>query len=194
MTRKEWIIELAATLGVKEIPLRMLKPVYAQEHRAWAFVMRDGYNNMIGIRLRSINGDKWAVPGSHAGIFLPQCEITRTVLICEGPTDTAAGLSLGYFSIGRPSCSGGVPHICNAVKRLGITRAVIVADNDPDREVKGKTIPSPGLNGAAMLAKYLPIPSATLVLPTKDIREFVKMGGTSELLDCMINSLVWTTK
>jgi len=142
--------------------------------------MRDGYGNIIGIRLRSDTGAKWAVAGSHQGIFLPNRPAERTAVVCEGPTDTAAALSLGLWAVGRASCSAGLSDVPKVFKRLRIRRAVIISDND-----------IPGLNGAAMLGRHLGIPYCTLVLPTKDLRKFVLAGGTAQMLENLINDTVW---
>jgi len=177
------ITVFAASLGVSRESLYQLECVPGPFRHTWAFPMRDGYNNYIGIRLRNDKGEKWAVRGSHNGIFLPQSEEQSLALICEGPTDTAAAMTLGYFAIGRPSCSGGMPLVVTALKRLGVSRAAIIADND-----------DPGLNGAMSLAKFLPMPSAIVVLPTKDIRAFVNAGGTKACLESIMNTLVWNVK
>jgi len=102
------------------------------------------------------------------------------MLVVEGPTDLCAALSLGYYAIGRPSCSGGVPHIVDHVKRSRVKEVVIVADND-----------DPGIRGAKDLQRWLTVPSCLMVLPCKDLREFVKFGDKSTI-DSMINQLVWT--
>jgi hypothetical protein len=187
-TPGRWVSRLADKLGVQEIALGQLGAVYAAPYRAWAFPMRDGYGEIIGIRLRNAEGRKWAVTGSHSGIFLPNCIPHSMALICEGPTDTAAALTLGFYGIGRPSCSGGVPQLCTVVKRLGIRRAVIVADNDAEKE------DNYGLNGAVNLSTHLPIPSCVLTLPCKDVRQFVNAGGTRDMFNSMVASLVWTSR
>jgi len=142
--------------------------------------MKDGYGNMTGIRLRSDSGFKWSVEGSHQGIFLPSTPSQKTGVICEGPTDTAAALSLGLWAVGRASCSAGLSDVPKVFKRLRIRRAIIISDND-----------TPGLNGAAMLGRQLGIPYCTLVLPTKDLRKFVLAGGTAQMLDNLLNDIVW---
>ncbi len=175
-TKLGMIEGLANSLGVSIQSLRNLSCAWAKEHRAWAFPMCDGYGNYTGIRLRSIEGHKWAVKGSHQGVFLPYITCSyRMALICEGPTDTAAAMTLGFWAVGRPSCAGGMHDILTAFKRLRVNRAVLIADND-----------DPGVRGAQMR-----IPSAMLVLPTKDLRDMVRLGGTTELLRSMIDQLIW---
>src|SRR6185295_4140079 len=94
----------AATLGVKSEALEALGCAWAEPYRAWAFPMRNGDRNVIGIRLRNDAGHKWAVKGSKQGLFSPSYPASQTGFICEGPTDTAAALSIGLWAIGRPSC------------------------------------------------------------------------------------------
>lgn len=171
---------LAKMLGVSTDSLIDLEFLHSRWEEAWAVPMCDGHGNYIGIRIRHMDGRKWAEPGSHSGIFIPRCQPQSMALILEGPTDTAAALSLGFYGIGRPSCSGGVPHLVTAVKRLKIQRVVIVADND-----------DPGIRGATDLQKWLAVPSCMLVLPTKDLREFLRIGDKS-IIASMIDQMVWT--
>jgi hypothetical protein len=158
----------------------MLGVTWATEHRAWAWPMKDGNEAVVGIRLRSDNGDKWAVTGSHQGCFIPAEQPKGMALITEGPTDAAAGLDLGYWAIGRPSCSGGGPQLKQLMLRHHIRRVVIICDND-----------EPGAKGAMALADLLPVPCAIVVTPAKDLRDFKRFGGTREMLDSRINSAIW---
>jgi len=163
--------------------LLALNCCWASPHKAWAFAMRDGYGNMVGIRLRTESGKKFAVPGSHQGLFIPKDKWDKMLMLTEGPTDCAAAIDLGYWAIGRPSCSGGVSEVITFVKQRKVRRAVIVSDND-----------SPGVLGAAELQRRLPCSSCILVLPAKDVRAFVGLGGTKALMDSMIGSAIWNGK
>lgn len=171
---------LARDLGVTPGALASLECQANGNPRTWGFPMKDGYGNYIGIRLRNEWGKKWAVMGSQAGIFIPDIKPQSRMLVVEGPTDTAAGLDLGFYTVGRPSCSGGVTHIVDHVKRARVKEVVIVSDND-----------EPGIRGAAELQRWLTVPSCVLLLPTKDLREFIKFGDKSTI-DSMIEQLVWT--
>lgn len=174
------ISELADTLGLRMSALVDLETAWAYDYNAWAWAMKDGAGNWIGIRLRSSSGKKWAVPGSHAGIFIPVIKPQSTILITEGPTDTAAALCLGYYAIGRPSCSGGSQHIANFARRSGTRRIVIVADSD-----------GPGVKGAEMIQQFLPCSSCVITLPAKDVRQFLNLGGTREMLDSIVSKAIW---
>jgi len=152
------------------------------EQNIWAFPMKDGYGNYLGIRLRHPDGKKWSVPGSRSGIFLPKpvCRKVDACYIVEGPTDTMAALDLGLYAIGRPSCSGGAQQILEAVRFRSIPKVVIVADCD-----------GPGISGAENLQQFLPVTSCVITLPAKDMREFVSSGGTRELLESITSKAVW---
>ena len=180
-TRRDWLEAFSLTLGVRPDALRYLGACYAKEHGAWAFPMKDGYENTVGIRLRDVKGNKWAVTGSHQGCFVPFKLSTRMALVAEGPTDTAAGLDLGFYTVGRPSCSGGMNDLRTLFKRKGVTRAAIVADND-----------KPGVMGADALTRHLGVPSCIVTLPSKDLRQFAQLGGTKTVLDCLIQSSIWS--
>lgn len=181
---------LAKTLAVTKESLEMLGCVKAPQHAVWGFPMHDGKGFIIGIRMRHENGRKWCEPGGHNGLFLPLCIPTREVVICEGPTDTAAALSIGLFAIGRFNCCGGIGQIQEYIKRLGIKRATIVADVDQDRKINGNTI-NPGIQGAIALGEVIGIPSRCVTLPTKDMREFVAKGGTAEHFQAIASQNVW---
>jgi len=171
---------LSAMLGVTSRSLEVLDCCKAPQYRTWAFPMRAGDNSYTGIRLRNEDGEKWAEKGSKQGLFIPQCPSDPMALICEGPTDTAAALTMNYFAIGRPSCLGCVDHLVLAIKRLNIRRAVIVSDLD-----------DAGLRGAKTLAEHLPIDTTILLCPAKDLRTFLNNGGNKEMLDAVINQQVW---
>lgn len=182
---------LAESLGVQAITLSLLRCSWSPTHQAWAFAMRDGSGRICGIRLRWENGHKKSVTGSREGIFLPMQEPSSEAWIPEGPTDTAALLTLGKFAIGRPSCSGGIAHIAATVARLNIRRAIIIADNDTDKMRPNWERWNPGLDGAQRLADEIGVPCCILILPCKDAREYLAYGGTAELLDSLVSGIVW---
>lgn len=114
----------------------------------------------------------------------------RVAVICEGPTDTAAAVELGYYAIGRPSCRSGVAEINHLVRRLGVHRAIIVSDNDrPDK--MGHVA---GLSGAEALQQQLLIPSCIVMLPLKDMREFKVQGGNRDTLEALVRTCIWSKK
>lgn len=180
---------LASSLGVSLHSVMAMGWAWAAPHRAWAVPMFSGYGEMVGIRLRTPDGRKLAVRGSHQGLFVPRCQPQSTAIITEGPTDACSALTLGLWPIGRPSASGAITDTIAAIRRLGVRKAVIVSDTDDQQEREHGR--NPGISGALSLQKFLPIPSAILALPAKDLREFLVNGGTRELMDCLIKQLVW---
>lgn len=193
------IADLSAALHVSIASLLSLGVAWAAEYNAWAFPMSDGEGSVIGIRLRNASGFKWAVRGSQQGIFLPQTEFHSedgTAYLPEGPTDTAACLSLGLYAIGRPNCLSGGEQIKIALKRMGARRIVIVTDNDSLKKRPDGSEFRPGYVGAKALRKFLGMKSVMWTPPgsIKDVREFVQRGGTAQLIQSTINTQIWTTK
>lgn len=164
----------AVAIGVSAWSLMALGCAWAAPHGAWAFPMRDSRGDVVGIRLRSNGGKKWAVAGSKEGLFHGAIQIGRQIVICEGPTDAAAGLTLDLNIVGRPSCRGAVQELVRLVTRLDVREVLIISDND-----------GPGLAGSERLQAHLPVPYREIVLPCKDLREFLTLGGTKQLLESM---------
>jgi len=172
---------LAMSLGVEAESLRLIGCAWTG--RAWAFPMKNADGEMIGIRLRDNAGNKWAVKGSKQGLFLSELGCEPVAHVVEGPTDTAAGLTLGLSVIGRPSCVSCESEILRYVQKQKIRRLVIITDND-----------EPGLRGAAKLQDMLTIPSCIWVPFTKDLREFVILGGTREMIEAGVRDTVWSVR
>jgi 5S rRNA maturation endonuclease (ribonuclease M5) len=164
--------KLASNLGVSAGALRSLDVGWSVKHRAWTFPMRDARLRIVGIRLRREDGSKFCVKGSNEGLFVPDNfgQSTATLIICEGATDVAALLDLGFpNSVGRPSCLGGVKLIVELCRARRFSEIVIFADND-----------LPGQRGAEKLARELSlyVPRLRVVTPpAKDVREWKKSGA-----------------
>lgn len=193
---------LGTSLGVDTDALRVIGCAWADrewqldlEKRpwaspGWAFPMRNGKDEVIGIRIRTAAG-KWAVKGSRSGLFLPTeypFEFEGTLWILEGPTDLAAALTMGLYSIGRPSCQGQEEMVLSVIRSVKARRVVIITDNDqPDKF--GRIA---GLDGPKKLQDMLPVPHCMYIPPTKDIREFLAFGGTRTMIESCIKDTVWT--
>jgi hypothetical protein len=173
------LAEFAAVLGVSVPSLVAVGAAWASPHSAWAFPMCDGYGNVVGIRLRNERG-KFAVRGSRQGIFLAAVPAQKTLFVCEGPTDTAAAVELGLFAVGRPNCCCGGQEIKVFARRHAVSRVVLICDND-----------KPGLDGARKVGGELKLPFAIYVPPAKDLREFVRLGGTRAMLENTLKGIVW---
>lgn len=185
----------AAMLDVMIDSLTAIGMGYSTTHNALAFPMKDADGNTIGIRLRNSDGFKWAVKGSRQGIFIPDEELKdSTVYLPEGPTDTCALLSMGLFAIGRPTCNTGNQQIKDCLKRLGIYRAVVVADND-DMKKLGPREGRPGIEGAQKLQRELTGIKSTIWIPPspcKDARDFLKRGGTRAMIESDLKNRAWS--
>lgn len=187
---------LAHKLNVGTPSLQWLFAGWSQQYQAWSFPMSDGNSKIIGIRLRNEAGDKWAVKGSRQGLFIPNYfdgDEDGTCFIAEGPTDTAALLTLGLYSIGRPSCNSNPDQLRIALRLANIRRVVIVADNDNKRRASGQQW-SPGIDGAKALGTALKLPHVIWLPPSKDVREFVRLGGTKQIILSAIKQMVWHRK
>jgi len=182
------IMEIALSLGLTIESLIRLQIGWSTEHQSWSFPMYDVDGVIIGIRLRHPNGAKWAVRGSRTGIFIPQgLSETDPLLICEGPTDTAAMTDLGFNAIGRPSANGGADLILQFVQKHLYRQIVIVSDNDEHKV---------GQEGARRLAEELVILCRDLriILPPagiKDARDWKRAGITQDGVQQVIET---TTK
>lgn len=185
---------LAESLGVLPESLIALGAGYAQNRKAWAFPMWDGLNTILGIRLRNLQGFKWAVPGSRIGVFRPSKSVPAQPIcyLPEGPTNTAATLSLGLYAVGRPTCNSGTTQLQETLRNLGIRRVVIIADNDPEKQI-GNRQGYPGIEGAKQLQRDLQCKSVIFIPPSpcKDIRDFLKAGGTKSYIESEVNKKVW---
>jgi hypothetical protein len=190
-TNETQIERLARLLHVDMQSLLALNVVWAEEHDAWAFPMVDAACNVTGVRLRNEKGEKWAVRGGKNGVFLPKYKAARQAYICEGPTDTAALLSIGLFAIGRPSCNEGAAILSELLPRLGVRTAVIVGDHDTDKERPDGTTYNPGVDGSVRLSEALPIPNCVWIPPTKDARDFVNRGGTCAAVEEFTKGARW---
>jgi len=177
--RLQWLSE---QLGIPVWTLNELHIGWSERQKAFSFPMKDSNGHIIGIRLRSWNGRKYAVTGSREGLFIPKdLKISSRILICEGPTDCAALLSICFPAIGRPSCTSGVKLIVEWIERNNVEDVIIVSDAD-----------EPGQRGAQKLTSDLSIyvPSIRIIRPPgafKDIRDWVNAGATAKDIESSIS-------
>jgi hypothetical protein len=165
--------DLSQRLGVSKRSLKRL--CVGWDGKAYAFPMSNAQGQIIGIRRRFPNGNKVSVTGSKTGLFIPtDLSPEGPLLICEGATDTTAGLDLGFEAVGRPNCNSKVKMTARLVKGRHV---VIISDNDPPKE-DGR---QPGNEGAIVLANKLVFvcPSVRMIFPPakyKDIRGWYNSG------------------
>lgn len=171
--KKEALNRLASALGVSCRSLQRLQVGW--DGRAYTFPMSNDFGKILGIQRRFPNGAKVSLKGSKAGLFMPVgLDQAGPLMICEGPSDTAGALDLGFDAIGRPNC--------NSLVEMTVTVAgdrtdiVIIADND-----------NVGITGAMKLAGRLrrQCPSVKILQPPddiKDLRQWLGRGLTRDVL------------
>ena len=170
--------ELAGKLGVSAKSLLRLQA--GRNCTAYTFPMKDAAGKIIGIRLRCDTG-KFSVKGSRSGLFIPlRMHPRRSLFICEGPTDTAALLDMGFEVIGRPSCLGGVDYIKAFVDRFNPRQVLIMADRDEPKQRPDGSEWKPGQHGAKRLAEQLEHDKIKILKPPfcKDIRQWYREGAS----------------
>lgn len=174
--KEEQLDELAEGLDVSAESLRRLGVGW--NYSGFTFPMQDASGRIVGIRIRYPSGLKAAERGSKQGLFIPSdLPSDGVLLLCEGPTDTAAALDLAFGSVGRPSCNSGVRMLTTLARGRDV---VIAGDTD-----------TPGRNGAEALASELVLhcPSVCLVYPpdgVKDLRQWKAAGVTRGQLQSVI--------
>lgn len=167
-------------LGVDPHAWYRLGACWAAPHKAWAFPMQDGNGEIIGVQLRYLDGSKRAFKGSKNGLFVPDQPASGFALVCEGASDTAAAISMGYYAVGRQSCSGSIDMLRDLCERKGIKELAFVSDND-----------HPGVNGAMKASETISLPHVFVIPPAKDLREFYQSGGNRDMLNCLIQQSIW---
>src|SRR5262249_11778226 len=109
--------------------------------------------------------------------------VNAPLLICEGMTDTAVALSLGYAAVGLPAAGQAVDLVAERVIPASLRSAVIVADLDEGIALcSGDTI-WPGIEGGLRLAERLMplIAEVRFCLPPaglKDLRQWLNADPT----------------
>ena len=163
---------LATTLGVDDRALKSLDVRFNRFDECWSFPMRDAEGRIVGLRYRELAGSrKWSARGSKDGLFYSTVHLhlspsPKEFIIVEGPSDTAAAMSLfhnstptpstyTYLPVGRSSCQTGSQHLSALIRRVRPARITIVADND-----------APGIKGVELLAQQLKNPHRSTPTPS----------------------------
>lgn len=187
---------LADGLGLTVTSLRRIGCGYMDAHpmpihggrirpmTAWTFPMSDERGMLIGLRIRALDGGKYSYTGGSNGLTLPRgLAVGGQLLLPEGPTSLAALLILGFNAVGRFNNRGGVDQIVQLCRRLGPSRVVVMANNDPFDPKAGHR---PGLWGGAIVAEGIVRSGACrdvrIVTPAwgaKDERIWLAMGATT---------------
>jgi hypothetical protein len=202
--------DLSRRLGVNPSSLHQLG--IGWDGAAWTFPMFDGDGTPIGIHRRFPDGRKLCLSGSRLGLFFSTATSSGDgdrspwdagigtsvtahphsgghlspppmLLICEGASDTAAALTLGYYAVGVPSAGLGAELVVRFVQRTRPAQIIIVADLDEGSSTSSGKMTWPGIEGGLRLAeRLLPLhANVRFCLPppgVKDLRQWMGRDDT----------------
>lgn len=140
----------------------------------YTFPFRNEKNEVIGIQLRYPDGKKRCIEGSKLGLFIPQGVDwikQNIILICEGVSDTAVALDMGFNAVGLPSATAGHEIIISWLLKNTShdCRYLIISDRD-----------DAGINSSKKLIKEwnkLYGDMYYTVTERADLREWVQIDG-----------------
>ncbi|MEM8495756.1 MAG: DUF3987 domain-containing protein, partial [Planctomycetota bacterium] len=146
---------LAQELGVSVASLNMLG--VERFENVWRYPERDAAGQVVGWNRRFDNGAKRVVKGGRRGLcyavagdhpLAPNAGVTATdpVLVVEGMSDTAAGIDLGFVTVGRSTAMPSQSERRWLAELLGGRHVVVVAEHEES---------GVGLRGAAAVADTL---------------------------------------
>jgi hypothetical protein len=143
------VARLAQSLGVSVAALKALHTGW--DGKAWTFPEKNGDGLVIGVTRRFLDGAKRCAVGSRRGLTYYQGWrlLDGPVLIVEGASDVAAGLTMCIPTIGRPSNVGGLPML---IRLLRGSKRNIVVIGERDKKENGQW---PGMEGAKKTAMGL---------------------------------------
>ncbi len=176
---------VSKSLLISEKSLRAMNIGWYDQYRAYTFPMRDGQNNIIGIRTRAMDGKKLTVAGGHNGLFVPNnlSDQGDILLVCEGPTDTAVVLDLGYDVVGRPSNSGGADFLKQFISLRNPRTVIFIPDRDSNESAERLTMAS-----VIELASQIRAKTKIIRPPQKDIRQWLIAGLTRSFFSTVIKN------
>jgi len=168
-------------LKVSPESLNELEVVWSPNHECWLFPERDGQRRICGLMKRYADGTKRFMQGGKRGLYIPKSfKIgSDSITVVEGGSDTAAGLTLGWNVIGRPSAGDGASHLASLLKKAK-GHIYILGDNDPKRDGTW-----PGRRGAEKVANTLqkslttPVSITSIPMEFKDLRMWVQCKGVA---------------
>lgn len=185
-TSRDFVEQQAAALGVTFAALEALSPValtYGGD-TVLAYPEFNGSAQVTGMAHRCTDGTKKALKGSHRGIYIPKTFLNfdGPIYCCEGPSDTAALLTMGLAAVGRPSAFGGIQHLTTLFGKLPVDRKVVILGEN-DRKDDGRW---PGREAAVKLASMIEEVlerSIDVALPPegfKDVRDWLLKHNDTE--------------
>lgn len=121
--------KLANTLGVAAYALDDLHVGF--DGQCWTFPEMNHLGQIIGVKRRFPDSSKYYVVGSRPGLTYSDSwsDTPGPVLIVEGGSDVAAGITLGVSVVGRPSNMGGVEYLAKLLRHER-RRIIVLAERD----------------------------------------------------------------
>ncbi|MFC1782020.1 hypothetical protein ACFL02_00355 [Planctomycetota bacterium] len=166
---------LAKNLGLSSESLRRLGVGWYERESCWVWPLSNAQGRIVGLNRRFANGQKQIIASHKTGLYLPNNLPVNmagmTLLVTEGGSDTAAGLDLGFWSVGRFNCTHGAGLLRKLLRDRQPSTVVIIADQG-----------GPGKRGAEGLASaLLPYTSILKVIEPpklyKDLRDWLRGGA-----------------
>lgn len=134
-SKVEAVQRLARELGVSYYALDEL--CVGWDGRCWTFPEKNGSGLIVAVKRRAQNGDKfYAIGGDkRAGLCYSDSLFSAPgpVLVVEGASDVAAGITMGLAVVGRPSHVGGVPDLTKLLKSHSERKVIVIAERDRKR-------------------------------------------------------------
>lgn len=137
---REWYIgkdaemaELAVKLGVAAWALDAIYVGF--DSHCYTFPETNEHGLVVGVNRRFPDGSKRCVLGSRRGLTFAEewADAPGPVLIVEGASDVAAGLTMGLNVVGRPSNTGGVEYLTRLLGRFKRKITIIAERDEKDR-------------------------------------------------------------
>lgn len=176
---------LADRLRVSARSLTAMDVGWHVDVSAFTFPMRDGDGQIVGIRTRPLDGKKKCIAGSRLGVIVPgdfEPIDDAWLLVCEGESDAAAALDLGYRAVGRPGCESCAATVVTHVSRTRPARVAILADADPPGQLGGHKL-ARRIADAGIGVRVLTLPDGA-----KDLRQWKSDGATHHDLAAMLDA------
>ncbi len=174
-----WLVHLSEQLGVSVEALRRFGVGFNPRESCWTWPLQDAGGRIVGVNRRFLDGAKRVMPGTHAGLYVPDDLILTPrgprappLLLVEGGSDAAAGHDMGFPTVGRFACTGQQDILADLVRAVRPGIVVIIADAD-----------APGRSGAERLARRLrplvrPLKIVEPPAGHKDLRAWRQAGAT----------------
>ena len=178
--------QVAKDLGLDMVSLARFGVGWSFRENCSTWPMCDAKGRIVGINRRFSDGKKKVIPGHKAGLYMPadlpedMSRLGLSLLICEGGSDAVVGLDLGFWTVGRFSCTHGGKLLVNLVQQRRPGSVVVVSDSD-----------GAGRRGAQSLAStLLPYVKCLRLIspptPHKDFRAWRLAGAESADVDRVI--------